>query len=603
LEKSEEQYRLAQKVSNIGSWDWTILTGGLKWSETIEPIFGFEKGAFKKTYEAFLQCLHPDDRQFVTDSVNACIEHKKEYNIEHRIIWPDGSIHWVHEIGNVIRNNEGKAVRMLGIVHDITERKKFEEEVNRLASFPEKDPNPILETDTSGSLIYINPIAQELFPDLKNAGLKHPFLKGITPQILKNLQKKPIRPLSIEVTVGNKSYLQTLCYIPENQRIHVYSMDITKLKDAEETLKQSEEKYRGIVENTTNLIMMTQPDGTISYLSPSCKKVLGYPSKDLLGKNLTIIHPDDAKKVQQTLYKSLKGEKGSGLEYRIITKQGKTKWISHSWSPIFINKKIQSVVSIIEDISNRKETENNIKELNENLLYQAIKLEATNKELEAFSYSVSHDLRAPLRSIEGFSQALLEDYEKKLDETGVDYLNRVCNATRKMSQLIEDMLKLSRLTRSEMAIDTVDLGQTAEDIINKFKQADPKRTIDFIKPGNLIVKGDPDLLTIALENLLSNAWKFTKNSKKAKIEFGKLKKEPETVFFIKDNGAGFDMKYADKLFTPFQRLHSDDDYKGTGIGLSIVSRIIHRHGGRIWAEAEENKGATFYFTLQGKNHK
>jgi PAS domain S-box-containing protein len=370
----------------------------------------------------------------------------------------------------------------------------------------------------------------------------------------------------------------------------------------ERTLKlhNSEEKYRGIVENTTNVIMVTQPDANISYLSPSCKEVFGYNPKELIGTNPNIFHPEDKQKVQQALSIALKGEKGSSFEYRILTKQGKIKWVSHSWSPIFTNKQLQSIVSVIEDISQRKETEYSIKELNENLMHQAIELAAANKELEAFSYSVSHDLRAPLRSIDGFSQALMEDYTDVLDKQGKEYLQRVQKASQHMGELIDDMLKLSRLSRTEMTINKVDLSEASAIIMERFKKEDPSRKIDFVKQDNLIAEGDPNLLNILLENLLGNAWKFTKKCKLARIEFGKKQQNKETVFFIKDNGAGFDMKYANKLFIPFQRLHDEADYPGTGIGLGIVSRIIHRHGGQIWAEGEENKGATFYFTLGGK---
>ncbi|VVB60292.1 Methanogenesis regulatory histidine kinase FilI [uncultured archaeon] len=171
-----------------------------------------------------------------------------------------------------------------------------------------------------------------------------------------------------------------------------------------------------------------------------------------------------------------------------------------------------------------------------------------------------------------------------------------------MSQLIDDMLRLSRLTRVEMTLQKVDLDSIASTVIEDLKKTDPKRKVTFITEKKLITEGDANLLQILLENLFGNAWKFTKKCKQAEIEFGKTKHDQETVFFIRDNGAGFNMKYVDKLFIPFQRLHDNTDYQGTGIGLSIVSRIIHRHGGRIWADAEENKGATFYFTLGGKSY-
>lgn len=225
------------------------------------------------------------------------------------------------------------------------------------------------------------------------------------------------------------------------------------------------------------------------------------------------------------------------------------------------------------------------------------KLEAANKELEAFSYSVSHDLRAPLRSIDGFSQALLEDYSEKLDVEGKDHLQRVRAATRRMAQLIDDMLNLSRVTRSEMQREKVDLSTLAQTIAAELKKTQPERHVTFVIAPGLVAEGDARLLRAVLENLFSNAYKFTRKQPQAKIEFGLTRQDGQPVYFVRDNGAGLDMAYADKLFGVFQRLHGIAEFEGTGIGLATVQRIIHRHGGRIWAEGAVEKGATIYFTL------
>jgi light-regulated signal transduction histidine kinase (bacteriophytochrome) len=227
-----------------------------------------------------------------------------------------------------------------------------------------------------------------------------------------------------------------------------------------------------------------------------------------------------------------------------------------------------------------------------------VELEQANKELEAFSYSVSHDLRAPLRSIDGFSQALLEDYTDKLDETGKDYLHRVRTASQHMAQLIDDLLKLSRLTRAEMRYERVDLSALAQMVAAELKKMTPERAVNFIIAEGVAVNGDASLLRVALENLLNNAWKFTRKHPHATIEFGVSQQAGQPVYFVRDDGAGFDMAYVDKLFVPFQRLHESTEFEGTGIGLATVQRIIHRHGGSVWVEGEVGKGATFYFTLK-----
>jgi signal transduction histidine kinase len=224
-------------------------------------------------------------------------------------------------------------------------------------------------------------------------------------------------------------------------------------------------------------------------------------------------------------------------------------------------------------------------------------LAVANKELEAFAYSVAHDLRAPLRSIDGFSLALLEDCAGKLDSDGKDYLGRVRAATQRMAVLIDDLLSLSRVARSEMQKETLNLSAVARSVTAELQKEESDRQVEFIIEENLFVNGDLRLLRIAIENLLSNAWKYTARHSRARIEFGRSEQGGRTVYFVRDDGAGFDPQYAGRLFGAFQRLHSSSEFPGTGVGLATVQRIIHRHGGEIWAEAAIDKGATFFFTL------
>ncbi len=235
--------------------------------------------------------------------------------------------------------------------------------------------------------------------------------------------------------------------------------------------------------------------------------------------------------------------------------------------------------------------------LEETVRRRTVELSASNKELEAFSYSVSHDLRAPLRAIDGFSQALIEDYGSKLDETGAFYLKRIRGGAQKMGSLIDDLLQLSRVTRLEIKHAEVDLSAIAEKIMRGFQNESPYRNASIkIEPG-ISATGDAGLMQIMLQNLLNNAWKYTSKKDHAIIEFGSLKQDGEEIHFIRDNGAGFDMRYASKLFGAFQRLHTEDEFPGTGIGLATVQRIINRHGGRIWAEGAVGEGSCFYFVL------
>jgi light-regulated signal transduction histidine kinase (bacteriophytochrome) len=261
-------------------------------------------------------------------------------------------------------------------------------------------------------------------------------------------------------------------------------------------------------------------------------------------------------------------------------------------------KQAELVAELRSEVVERQQAEQRAQEFNQELQQAIIELKAVNKELEAFSYSVSHDLRAPLRSIDGFSQALLEDYLEQLDAPGQDHLHRIRSASQRMGQLIDDLLTLARVTRSDFRLQAVDLSQIASSICTHLQQTEPTRPVEFGLQTGVVVQGDAQLLHLVLENLLNNAWKFTGKQPQTKIEFGAIPQENHPItYFVRDNGVGFEMTFVDKLFKPFQRLHGMQEFVGNGIGLATVQRIIHRHGGQVWAEAGLNQGATFFFTL------
>lgn len=381
--------------------------------------------------------------------------------------------------------------------------------------------------------------------------------------------------------------------------------DITDRKQANLALKKSEERLRSLIESTNEWVWEIDLKKRFTYSSYKVRTILGYNPQKIMGKEIiSFIHTREKHQAEETLQELLEKEQGFlNIEFCFLSKSGKDIFIESSGVPIFNSKGVfNGFRCISRDITERKIAEIQISTLNEELEQKVIartrQLRLANKELEAFSYSVSHDLRAPLRSIDGFSQAFLEDYGDNLDKTGSAYLERVRSAAQRMSSLIDDMIKLSRVSRAEMKHHEIDLSSLAESIAKTIREDQPEISTRFIIQQGLMTKGDESLLKIALQNLFENAVKFTSKTEEPTVEFGCKGSPPACTYYVKDNGAGFNMKYAEKLFTPFQRLHREKEFPGTGIGLATVQRIIHRHMGKVWAEGVPDEGATFFFTLK-----
>lgn len=372
-------------------------------------------------------------------------------------------------------------------------------------------------------------------------------------------------------------------------------------------LRKAEARYRTLVEQIPAVTFMAALDEGINelYVSPQIEAMLGFTQQEWLEDPVLWykqLHPDDKARWNLEFARTCASGERFRSQYRFLARNGNVVWVhgeavlvrDEQGRPLFLQ-------GVAFDITESKRAEEQMRTLNAELEHRVqertAQLEAANRELEAFSYSVSHDLRAPLRSIDGFSQALAEDYADRLDAGGQDFLRRVRAATTRMGELIDGLLNLSRLTRSEMRHEVVDLSALARKVAAELRDREPGRQVRFVIAQGLVVRGDGQLLRIALENLLGNAWKYTGKHPLARIEFGVTQWDGQRAYFVRDDGAGFDMAYVDKLFGAFQRLHARTDFAGTGIGLATVQRIIHRHGGRIWAEGAVEQGATFYFTL------
>ena len=390
--------------------------------------------------------------------------------------------------------------------------------------------------------------------------------------------------------------------------VKAFSSMQSNLKESISTLNDNWERYRVLVESSQAIPWeLDLSSWKFTYIGPQIEKILGYKPEEWYEENFWLhhIHPDDREQAFNTCVTSTEKMEDHEFKYRMIAKDGREVWIQDDVRIIRLNNKPVKLQGFMFDISLRIKNENELelyhKELERLVEERTKNLTIANQELESFSYSVSHDLRSPLRAINGFSLALLDDCEKDLNEEGKEYLERIIRNTERMSELIDDILNLSKITRSEMNVGPVALDDIAHDIIINLKRENPDRKVEFNASCNKIIHADQRLIRIALENLLGNAWKYTNKKDIAIINLDSYFNKNEIVFMVQDNGAGFNMSFANNLFGVFQRLHSDKDFDGTGIGLATVKRIIERHGGRIWSEAEVDKGATFYFTLSSEN--
>ncbi|MBR7831189.1 PAS domain-containing protein [Actinospica sp. MGRD01-02] len=367
-----------------------------------------------------------------------------------------------------------------------------------------------------------------------------------------------------------------------------------------------------VIDNSPAVIYMRDREGRYLLVNRRYEELFGIRREEIVGRtDFDMFPPEAAADFRANDLKALASGAAVQAEESVPQVDGAHTYITLKYPLTDIAGRHYAICGISTDITDLKRAEEEANRLNSGLeslnaglesrvRERTAELEASTRELDAFAYSVSHDLRAPLRAVAGFSELILEDYGSALDATGRDYLSRVVAATTRMSRLIDDLLTLSRATRAELSWRPVDLSAMAQRILADLRSAegDPERPVELIVEDGLHATGDPALLELVLQNLISNAWKFTAKQDKALIHVGVERlADGGCAFFVRDTGAGFDMRYADKLFVPFQRLHSVDDFAGTGIGLAIVGRIINRHGGRIWAEGHPERGAVFRFVL------
>ncbi len=407
------------------------------------------------------------------------------------------------------------------------------------------------------------------------------------------------QPISPTLGMEFETLEQSVTYMVKSMKTAIF-----QLKESEERLRTSEERYRAVVQSQTEFIARFLPDGTITFVNDAYCRYFGLSCEDLIGKKFLPHTPEKDRGRLSEYFTSLTPEMSFGsIEHQFITPDGEVRW--HQWNDLAIfddNGTIIEYQSVGRDITGAKLAAEEIKKLNEELerrvKERTTALEEANRELESFSYSVSHDLRAPLRAIDGFSVILLDMLKSSIDPQSRRYIEKIRENTRDMSRLIEDLLNFSRMSRQSLLRMPVKPDEIAAETLNELRADRQGRNIEFVIGTLPDAQADPLLLKLVFSNLLTNAIKFTRDRDPARIEIGALRPAGKVVYFIRDNGVGFDMQYANKIFGVFQRLHTGSEFEGTGVGLAIVQRIIHRHGGKIWVESRPGEGTTFFFTLR-----
>ncbi len=498
-----------------------------------------------------------------------------------------------------------------------TERRRAEEALQRserrLHSILENAPAVIYLKDAARRYLFVNRRFESVFARKKDELIgrtNEEVFPAAVPEAYRATALEPAGADTVELeeTVleadGVHTYLSSKFVIHgptgSDDEIGSISTDITQRKRDQEALKESEERLSLALESARMGAWDLDLVRDTAVRSLRHDQIFGYQSlQPQWGSQIFLSHvlPEDRELVKGRFQEAF----ASGhfdMECRILWPDQSLHWIA-AQGLVYRNENGDPIrmMGLVTDVSDRKRAQEEIQQLNRELGHRVEDLKHLNSELEAFSYSVSHDLRAPLRSIDGFSQVLLGDQGERLDESGRDALGRVRAAAARMGQLIDDLLKLSRVTRAELHREKVDLSEIARAAASELSRREPDRRVEVCIAEGVTAEGDAALLRLVLENLMGNAFKFTSKRVDARVEFGMERQNGGPVYYVRDNGAGFDMAYAERLFGAFQRLHSVTEFPGTGIGLATVQRIVHRHGGHVWAQGAPGEGATFQFTL------
>ncbi|MDP3148535.1 MAG: PAS domain S-box protein [Ignavibacteria bacterium] len=617
LQESEERFRIAAETSNDVVYEWD-LKQSVKWFGKIDEMLGYDPDEFPRTLDGLGASVHPEDWIRVMAAVQAHLEGRAPYAEEYRAIKKDGTFRWWSARGAVSRTQDGKPIRWVGTVTDITERKQVEEELGR---FYEVSVEMMSIIGFDGCFKRLNPAWEKTLGFSLNKMLFQPFIDFVHPE-----DKDATLAEAAKLTTGARtiSFENRYCCADGSYRwlswsvipavneelLYGVARDVTERKRAEEALYEAKENLeRRVLERTAELTRSKQLLNETGRLA----RVGGWEIDLITGKNYwsettKIIHevepdfdpnletainfyaPRSIPIITSLVDRLINHGEPFDTELELITAKKNRLWVRAIGQAYRDEGNIVKIGGVFQDINERKLAEQEIER-------RSSLLEAANKELEAFTYSVSHDLRAPLRHISGYVELLSSRFHSALSDKGQHYLDSIADSVHQMGLLIDNLLQFSRTGRAEMRRTDSHMNGIINEVIESLGKDNPDRSIEWTVAKLPSVFCDSAMMRLVWMNLLSNAVKFTRTREKALIEIGVKVEKKEVIFFVRDNGVGFDMQYAQKLFGVFQRLHPTEEFEGTGIGLANVHRIIMRHGGRTWAEAELDKGATFYFSI------
>ena len=631
VQTMSKRLELALRSSGVGTWDWDIINGNIVWSSHMFQLLGLDQQKNIASFDNWRAVLHPEDIELAETRIGEAFKGHSQLNSDYRVILPNGQIRWINATGEGIYDERESQVQMVGICIDITERKESElrlkESENKFKNLIWDMQVGVLLQGPKSEILLSNPKSLELLgmsedqlmgktsldPDwnvIHEDGSPFPGNTHPVPQAIET--GLPVRSVIMGVynpVIGDRLWLLVDAIPQLNtdgtiKQIVCTFINITKRKQAEEALKNSKARFEAL--------LLQAPSNGVIY------RLIRDDVGNIRDLEITDINEQGAGSiglVRATAIgkraSALFGEQVMGPYFEIaqqVTDSGQPR-IFETWFESNKRAYLTSVflldpdhyANISVDITDLKNAESQIKQLNEELEQKVLKrteqLHNSNKELEAFSYSISHDLRAPLRAVNGYTNILLEEYEDKLDDEAKRLCRIISSSAIKMSALIDDLLSFSRIGRTSVKPGVLDMNSLVESVLVDSTVAEKINRVNYITAKLHTSFGDANLIKLVWNNLIYNAIKYSSKELNPEIAIGSKNEGNMITYFIKDNGVGFDMKYINKLFGVFQRLHSETEFEGNGVGLAIVQRIISKHGGHVWAEGEVGKGATFWFCL------